>query len=452
MKPLDVVVSMQVSSSRSFKVALGLALLTPAIAAAQPCTDGVDCLCDRVEGRGPLGTSDPAYVVPAQRVTCIDWEEATLASTASTLPITSDTINAGGENVGRPWDATGSECSGTNRGGGSWFTARYGNGHSGLWQFGEPASPARGVTCGCGPPFQGCTGTRAFHPTNFWGAGNKFALAIRRPGEETGFEPAHSLVPIAFGNQDAALISEGGSGYSMVPPSESFDITHLGFTAAIVYSENYLTQINGSGDPVGSLPIKGDEFSPGDFWFFGRQGNSPIESFPFSGFFFYGSAGDSTACNGFLASGQLKASVGIVNCVETAVVWHASTAYNQATHWPVGTKGCVRAELMGIASGAMRLREWFQHTTRTTETLVLDVTLNVPADFLNFTNVTRPWFDTYTNGLDQPGPAPDGKKHYRIEDNIVAVQNRPPVTCAQIGFAAQPSSSPPKPPKNLTVR
>jgi hypothetical protein len=138
---------------------------------------------------------------------CVDWEEATLASTASSLPITSDTINAGGQSVGRPVDAPDSACGGTNRGGGSWFYNRYGNGSSGIWKNGEPASPPRGGACGCGPPFQGCTGTRAFHPNNAWGAANSYALAIRRPGEENAFEPSHAPLPILFGNQDAALIS-----------------------------------------------------------------------------------------------------------------------------------------------------------------------------------------------------------------------------------------------------
>jgi hypothetical protein len=235
-------------------------------------------------------------------------------------------------------------------------------------------------------------------------------------------------------------------------------MTHMGYTQAVAYSENYFTQRSGDGRRVSEAPIKGNEFAPGNFWLFGRQSNSPESEFPFSGFSFFGASGSESDCNARIASGQISAAVGAVKCISTGVVWHSTTACDRPTHWRAGTMGCVRGELSGMGTSSMRLREWFQHATSTTETLVLDVTVSAPPGFVNFSNVPVPWFNTYTNGLERVDlgggdPATDGVKHYRVEDNIVVVTNRAPVSCAQIGFSGASSDTvAPAAPTRLTVQ
>jgi hypothetical protein len=255
-------------------------------------------------------------------------------------------------------------------------------------------------------------------------------------GGSGGFDGAYSLGFRILAGQYSSVLGE----VAWTPTN------HLGITYAVAFPTNLHTS------RITQSAWKFNEFLSADGWAkdglagFGEAG--PTTQFPFYGFMLV-----SGSCPSAVAS--IVQTVGTMNCSfdNTYVLFHGATSFLQSRDWPLGTWGCIRAEVDFRTKTNGRIRHWFQGQGDTSETLVLDIS------GINFNHVYQGqgiggmWWNGYANANQGIGEPPTLQTTYRYEDNM-HVRNGAPVTCAQIGFTGGSGGgdiTPPAAPVNLRI-
>jgi len=297
-----------------------------------PCTAGTDCYCDRVQGNGPLTTSDPLY--NANTLFCADFDNDGFYATTPSDPGTS------GEN----WTAA--DVAG-NRGGASYWYKTYGYGPAGTWLSGEPDSgtPTYGAACG----FARCTGSLEWDPADRWNANtNDPEPMIDIIFDSADFQDEHpsSSIPTIPGSGGYSFGGNALLGLRVARGTPGSDINNgsilsdkdlipggnhdqLGATMALGYESNVLT----SGVLNGSYSWKHDEVygsehtvSPDGLMLFRSVSYStalahspPLNTAPFHGFSFHNASWN---CSTALASATVT--YGYAFCDDgNDLIWHA---------------------------------------------------------------------------------------------------------------------------------
>lgn len=416
--------------------------------AAKPCTDGTDCYCDKVAPGGSLAD--------AQLLLCEDFDFPGLYSNVG--------FGNGPPNYGPIYDHTG-WSGGTSRGYNSYLNRKYGNGLSNMiWAGGTPTNPTLGVTCGESL----CHGLKVWHPTNLWNANAyqpnaAFHFASAHFSAEIGtITPPTNAVGGSSGVFDGNAILAyryqpiGGNNNGTVMTALNYwtPTRHLGVTYALALPNNFIT--SGLASREGNSFLKFTEFQRTDNGLyqeglagFGYAGTNGALSpqFPFYSFLF-------VPQNCAMTTASIVVTKGSYNCVPGgAFQWFGDTSYNQLTHWPIGTWGCIRADIDFSTVTNGRIRMWVQTTVLTTETLVVDIS-GINGNGIG--QMTNGWsglmFNGWANTYD--GPGPPAQVTFRYEDNY-HVRNGAPVSCAQIGFTGGSGGggdlTPPAAPVNLHI-
>jgi hypothetical protein len=413
---------------------------------AAPCTPGTDCYCDHVKKVG-----DPIY--DPNLLVCADFEAPTLY------------LNQGVGN-GPPYYGPWYDASNPiNRGDNSYWVKTYSIGSSTNWQYGEPANPTFGQTCNEPPPYQGCVGTKAYDPTDRWGA-NAYhpALQIVRNGEFGSYIPGETT-PIGSAGGGGGPFDGTASLGSLVDRTTPLGIlggvnfpggsrTSFSITQALAMASNMEQQ-----NPVINTNWKFSEWSssgvgPGDgIFLFGLAGTLDT-TFPFYQFSFF----DPTSCAGCNQQATCQANLagsivvkGVLSCDANGnMLYQASSAdYTRTVDWPLATWGCFQGQFTNWGSTNSHVQIWFTGPAGV-QKKVIDITANMTNQ-----NARHPinayTFNAYANtNSPQVGTMPQGPTA-RYEDNI-HITAGPPPSCAQIGFVGAGGGGPaPSAPTGLKV-
>jgi MYXO-CTERM domain-containing protein len=382
-----------------------------------------------------------ASVDQADLLLCEDWED----------PLWFDVTGAPGS-----WIDHGG--TGTCRGCGSHWTQRYGPGSCG-WLDGEPANPALGVTCDLSQGGQACANA-ALMPndeyqapsSNTWGpeptppaGADPPSYACLKPILNAADIDSENLgltgpADLPFGGVVAFRVPQG-NGASTWPTGNEIDratagilgrtswppVTEIGVTMAVAYSSN-------TGDSgIWNAPWKHDQYT-GDanenaleMWFSGNTGTGGPDQLPFSPFRFA-----EPGCDAALAAATVVA--GNFACDNGVSLQYSPEpdAYTQSVDWPWGTWGCVRAYQRGMNTGDMELYIKFQGPNDDAERTLIHLT-GFDGTTLSNQNYSNFAWNNYAN-VNQATGSMTSAPMYRLEDNVVIVSNREPLTCAEIGF------------------
>jgi hypothetical protein len=398
----------------------------PRLSEAAPCTKGVDCYCDKVQS-GSL--NDP------QLLMCEDFEAPTLRLNQG--------YGNGAPYYGPPYDDSDKSFA-FNRGSNSYWFKRFAYGTQGSHiSPGTPASPKLGITCGDTGDRLGytlCYGHKIWHPTDLWQGNSGARIAILTDNDFGAEVPSIKPPTGKAGGGAGAFDGAASYGARTIPGVEggfaggrSWSAQrNIGITEAVAYPNNIQTSgiVNG--------PWKGNEWGPHDHgMFMFHDGGGLTSTFPFYGFFFQTSLGNTTACNAALAGATISA--GTFNCNGNGVTWRP-TNYNRATDWPLGTWACVRGYYQNIGLSNMAWKITFTGPSGVEKTVTQisnfnGTILNVGSGMTGFA------FDNYANvNNGYPESTPTNQVTFRYEDNI-HIRAGAPVSCAQIGFGASGGSA-----------
>lgn len=465
--------------------------LVPHEANADACTDGNDCFCDCATSPGTQGTyknaSCQARLVPRQSgvIWCEDWEAVTLHDGRGTgtlgltgpsnctegNPTANCANNTSSPLFGPPYqDAPGADpvANPHVRAKGWYFPKNYGStsatrvGIAG----GVPASPTYGYTCpNAITCYQG-----EWRGDNAWGENNYGVVDIVATGEFDD-ENNDELAPLMpngsrgmYGNQvfaqrnmatplHSGIGTAGISGTTGTGGLNGTDgtwpswgnLTHLGVTFIVAYSTHY------KDEGIWDTYQKTDEFGAGaDQLVMGKGGSCDSgERAPFCGFIFatntsIAAAENATATinHGVLSSIVTSAPLGVWR-------WRAhDDDYRQSRDWPDLNKwACITSDLnrtTGSIKTIVDFGDGVQHS-------ILDIS---GVDFDSFSiagaGLLNSWmFNNYSNaigGANGDG-TPDGIQTTRsvrkFEDNMIAVKDRAPVPCSQLGFTTEAAPTTP---------
>lgn len=409
-----------------------------------PCTDAVDCYCDRADGTGPLGTSDPAY--NSALAFCEDYDDDAFRLTASS----------------NNWVAG----TGGNRGGSSLWATRYGNGSPGsIWENGEPsASPTLGPQC----TEALCVGMKEWDEDDRWQA-NAFEPWLDIIDEASDFtaEDATAGTPTIeasgglpfFGN---ALLGyrngrgvigggdEGAGGILNNLDSLGGVISQLGYTALWGYDARVKDydvladawkhdEVRGTvgGGYNGILGFRSTGYDP-----ITESGNDRY-TFPFHVFIFTedhapNTAPDNWPCSTAIASANSNGLSRIYCDLADNIQIEADIAdYDFRTDWDLAKHHCVSWYWDFRTISSVTVKAW------------LDGQLIIHTTGLNFTNsnydspggtdgASRIAFNNYSNRSNM-GPPPGWSNsqrsgvNRRYADNVTIV-NSTPQLCSKLGF------------------
>ena len=387
--------------------------------AGGPCTDGVDCYCDKV-----TNPSNPSY--DPSVILCEDFEAPQLWDQQNA----SQYVGRGAPNYG-PW------YDGVNyRGDNSYWTRKLGQSVSSCAYSSSDPAPTSGMRCN----YQTC-GTAGSD-----GAGN--AYSIRPSAEciviyqngESGLQGGYSANGDVFdGTAYLGMKNKPGTdaGFLFVK-GLSPAVTEVGITEAIALSPGFRT----SG--VLSQALKRDEWGGpngfGQFWYIGGQSNVPNyrDRFPFAAFLW--TKGGSSCFNNL---GKVRALVGEVMCngdqtygTNNALIYSPGPSWSAAQSMPDGRWHCVQAHIRGLGTTNVRV------TVSLNGTKVIDLDgIDGPA-MLHDQSWTEWGFDTYSN---QYASTTSGQPVTHYRDNFHA-RRGPPVSCSQIGHVASGGTTTPPPP------
>lgn len=414
--------------------------LLPFTSSAQtPCSDGVDCFCDRVS------------VPSSNLLLCEDWEDARWHSV---------------EDVDGAWiDADGTDY----RGIGSLWTQLYGPANqSCAWLDGEPENPTLGVSCSLAGGGLSCFAAPLMPGDEFQAPLRPQAGSLPTPPPGSGpanyaclkpvSQPAHLdsenlglTGPAAlFDNKALAFRVPQGNGASEWPanPNGPFDratagitgarqwtpVTEIGVTLAVAYSSNVATA------GIWDGPWKHDEYGSNgtaqEFWFSGNTGTGGAEQLPFSPFRF---ANGRAACEAALSAATVIE--GNFDCSDVSLRYSPDPEdYQQSVDWPWGTWGCVRAYQSGMGTPNMELWIRFQGPDDTAERTLIHIT---GFDGRALSNAAYDGFiwNHYAN-INQATGSHTSAPVYRFQDSVAIVGNQEPVTCADLGFDGTPPMGP----------
>lgn len=400
--------------------------------AVQTCTHGIDCYCDKVRTGGQLAD--------AQLLFCEDWEAPTLYKDVG--------FGMGPPDYGPWYDHTDRSMIGqpNHRGLNSYWSKHYTAGLApSRWQTGQPSNPTFGVACGATLCDNG-----AFKPGDPWQANNFAFIGILATGD-FNFEVSGLTNPTNTANGTPGAFDGSYVLAQRTKPADQAGIsgrvlfnptTHLGITYAMAYPVN--TQSTG----ILLAPWKHNEWEQVDnpsaldglsgFHGDSSPGGMPPSYFPFYGFILYssGSTQPQAQCQTAIDNSMVKSTLkGTLLCdVDFLKFFGDTVTYNQATDFPFGTWGCIRAEYDFTMPTNASIKMWFQGQGSNGEKLVLSVT-GLDATFLGAKGgYNRMHFNTYANA-NAPGypTGPTTKTQYRYEDNF-HVRSGAPVPCSQIGF------------------
>jgi hypothetical protein len=433
---------------------LVLALLAaPMAVEATSCTKGTDCFCDCVTGadRGDgfkndacqskgtyVGTSSFNPQGSATTLVCEDFEAPTLHPTN-----TSGTGN-GAPYYGPWWDTTGGSAG--DRGFNSYWRRNYGNGvNNMIWSNGQPSSPTHGGACA----FPACTGLKP------WLAGDAAngnsltpGMAFLRTGDfddeiSTLTDPANAAgggsgafdgaVSLAHRNPSGAGNVKGIAGAKNFGAQQTFGVTmamafpmNLTNAGTVVHNAWKFNEWGRNGEAGGAGMVGFGYTSYGSY-------------FPFYGFLLHRSSGGFTVAQCNTAKAAATIAAGRFTCSDlartgaiTSFTWFP-TNYTHATHWPLGSWGCIRAyyQNLGDASSAW----WIKFTGPDgTERTVVDISGMDTSGFRvgqTPKGISSLIWNNYANRNQTRNPAT--VTTFRYEDNV-HVRAGMPVSCSQIGY------------------
>jgi hypothetical protein len=417
-----------------------LSLIGLATAEASPCTKGVDCYCDRVQG-GNL--NDPQVLL------CEDFEAPTLRA--------STPVGGGAPYWGPPFDDTGQT---NNRGVNGYWQRKYNNGvGAGLWTQGNPASPTFGRTCG----FPLCSGTGIYDPADRWQA-NGFAFTGFPTSSEFNAEIGTIVPPSgSAGGGSGAFDGTASKAHRIIAAgtggthgSVSFGAAKFlfGITMAIAYPNNS----NASG--IWAAPWKHNEWhvtgtgGGGDGLFLFHNQGSRSEQSPFRYMFTFARSALGLPNSDTQATCQTKLNaatktVGDFFCDGGGSFNYGTSAaaFTRTTDWPDSTWACVRGFYDFATTGAIKL--WFTGPAGV-EKVIVDISGMDFSGQSAANGYNELIWNNYAN-VNQPGAGPvTTQTTYRYEDNI-HIRAGQPVSCPQIGYAGSvlpppPSNPPPSAP------
>ncbi len=414
-------------------------LALPYPAAANPCTDGVDCYCDRVQG-GEL--NDPDLLV------CEDFEAVTLH----------DNVNVGGGSpLFGPWyDDTG--FSGARGNNNYWFKT-YGPAVRGCsFRLNIPPNPILGDACA----FDACMPTE-WRADNLWESNDTACIDIVRAGEFDDevasnaelsnaagggvgpFDGAQSLGHRVATGEQAGV--GGGPGFGT-----QFE---LGMTMALGYDTN------SAASGIWGAPWKHNEWplaesvggqSFNEAWLtFHNKGNLNDEDPWHKTVMRYAPGTSDADCNAVIAAGNVRA--GEPTCGGT-LQWNplplTPADYLRSRDFPLGTWGCVRGHYFGMGTSNMGIKITFLGPGDTVERTVIDFDGFDGTKFLSRGGIKGLLINSYANANQGLGETPTTQATRRYEDNW-HIRAGPPVSCAQIGFSGG-DSAPPAAPANLRIQ
>lgn len=398
------------------------------------CADGTDCFCDAIAAEAGL-------------IHCEDWENPLWHSVS--------------DGPGTWIDDAGS---GTYRGQGSLWTSTYGASTGACaWGEGEPATPSLGVRCDLTSGGQSCFAA-ALMPNDEFQAPVSNDTGLPDPPAGADAPNYACLKPVRTGADidseglgltgPSALLSGGamafrvpqGNGRSTWPEGDEIDrasagivgwtafppsTTEIGITMLVAYSSNAGT----SG--IWDAPWKHDEYgreSSIEFWHLGNTGTGGDAQLPFRPFKFLDTASTRSCAD---ALGAATVVTGVFDCSSAALIYSPSTeTYDQATDWPWGRWGCVRAYQRGLGSDDMELWIRFQGPNDDAEREIVHLQ-HFDARVLSNKDYAGVAWNVYAN-VNQAAGSTTNAPTYRLQDNIAIVSGRQPITCAEAGFGELP--------------
>lgn len=394
-----------------------LASLRVGSAAAASCTDGIDCYCDRVND--------------ASLVLCEDFESRDYY-----------------ENTAQDWVTPQSGWAG-DRGLGSRWVSNYGSSGASYWTSGNPASPKVGSVCSpsgqvCGAK-EYCSPSQSslvlgFASNDCWDGNSGAAIDVQRAGDHRAEIGSLSLsggsgtsADVGAGNQHMAFRIGAGNTAGIVGGRNWSSATEIGVTSLVAYSSNLAS--------TGILNDywKGHEWGTTDsieWWTNGNMLNvGSAATFPFRNFFWQASGTGASACTTELRNSLL---VGTGSCDGGKIYFGASNGtgvgqYNQATDWPFGTWGCIRAHMTGLGTADVEVRIWFN------EELVLHID-GFDSTYMNNKHYDRFVWNHYSNANQAGGNGPTSATSFVYEDNF-HIRRGTPVSCSAVGFGSAPAGT-----------
>lgn len=395
------------------------------------CTDGVDCLCDRVTTSSPL-------------LFCEDFE--------------SDELYAG--TAANFWAAT--QTGTGNRGDDSYWWEKYGNTSGGGFRSADGA-PYIDQACTAGSE---CVGSSEYCSSaqgallglgaDCWGPGSN-ARAYIDMQREGDFDAEVASLTLVGGAGSAPDVGGGNTHFAeRVPPGSNAgfmgfaflktggggtsgsntDVTEIGLTMALAYSPNILTETDSVMGYNGGAANqwKHDEWGgansePGgayEHFNLGNTGCGGLSDFPYRGFMFH-TSGES-ACDTEAASGVIITE-GAATCNGAALQMCATDKYDiSQSDSPIGRWTCHQAHIRGLGTTDMDIE--IKHNGVTVFKME-----NFDGTLLRNQSYDRFGFNAYSNrNQDDDGTSNDTDvTQYRYEDEILVV-NGPPEPCSVIGY------------------
>jgi hypothetical protein len=429
---------------RRLLFALALVGLAVGVASAAPCTKGVNCYCDRVQG-GDLNDSALLW--------CEDWDSPQYYSPSANPNWVQGAVYG---------------QSGWNRGSISRFALNYGNGVNGfLWPDGSPTSPAIGQSCnlpGATPPAF-CVGTLEWCSTGQGGAFGRHCWNEDQVASNVGIDIIASAADVSddvpgltltggtdgggavFGNHAFAYRIAANGGQSGIAGQKTWALSQeIGVTFLLAYSSN-TPRYDPSGTPrsIWNQAWKHEEWfgvddlGRSEFSVNGGQQDMNAEypdGIPFNTFMFGGSN-----CSGALAGAtQVKGSWRCDTATPPNLLSRPNAAdYNQPTHFAFGQWHCVQAHF--VWSGG-----FFNGDTSIDGRLIKSISHFATTGLANNNGYLGVKLDSYSNINNNPGQPTIDRTIYRYYDNI-HVRRGAPVSCAQVGLGSV--VPPPNAPTNL---
>jgi hypothetical protein len=392
--------------------------------AGQPCTDGVDCYCDCVNGpNSGNGFRNAACQTKGIRVDtaallCEDFEARELTQDVS-RGVTSG-------NFGPWYDDTGYAG---NRGNNAYWSRTYGpTGSDCSWRQGQPSNPQKGTPCAFGTCFGG-----EWSAGDPWGANAHACMDVMRNGEfddevTTNHEP--TLPGGGQGVFDGAQImghrvQRGGVPGSVAGfhGSKSFGraVTTIGITEALAYPSDVLSS------RIFDAPWKDNQFQNGqEHWHRGSTGaGSKPDDLPYMPFRF-------ANCSAALANARVL--VGTAQCNSLGVMVGPADAYSQPRDFPWGTWGCSQAYMSGMNTSSMTWKIWHNGV------LIVHIE-NIDGRAMTHPSYSNFSWNSYANYNQEAGQATT-RTTYRYEDNV-HIREGEPVSCQQVGFTSLTAPPPP---------
>lgn len=357
-------------------VALTLVARTLAYAKDTACTDGQNCLCDRLKKTGDA-LYDPTVLF------CEDFEDPAL-NDGSALVYNDSYVSQYGSD------------------------ARWGDG----WarKYGAPTSEcmSQSLPGGLGIKQRGAEGTHA------WSCVNVVQETACEVESDCVFEGTSSLGFRMVRNKTNGIV-----GRAQFSPS---DIRNFSVTIAMKVTTNYVSpKDSGSNGPA----HKTDEWGYNDNCIMGcSTSNAGNPAWPFA-----------AALKTFSSNpgGSVMRGVGEWDGVSGYRYGPTSTDYNFNTMWGKGNWGCLQMKWTGWGTSSAEAFYWFNG-----QEIIHLKNLDMRTLAGNSNGLRDFAFNAYYNGADGLGSGYTGPSTaYRLEDNIV-VTSGPPVACSSIGFGTVP--------------